>query len=176
MCCFTGKEAIGTRGTARAYPAERGLSILTTAGGHLARSYERGPWEISAHHLAEGDAPALGGQPLTHLLSSLGSNATADGTLQGEVCTGHMERQPTTQPTATSPLGQEGLYVRLPVPGRQRLLLFISLLFNSGIRGTQCYMSFRGTTERLDESIRYSVLTTASAVPCRHHTMFSWYH
>lgn len=81
-CCFTGGKAIGTRGTDRAYPLEMGLDILTSARRHLARSYERGPWKVSAHHLSEGNAPALGSQPLTHLLSSLGSSTAADGALE----------------------------------------------------------------------------------------------
>lgn len=83
-CCFTGGKSIRMRGTERAYPLENGLDILTSARRHLARSYERGPWKVSAHHLTEGNAPAFGSQPLTHLLSSLGSNTATDGALQGE--------------------------------------------------------------------------------------------
>lgn len=57
------------------------LHILTAARGHLAGSQERGPRKIPARGLAEGDAPALGRQPLTHLLSPLGSDTTADRAL-----------------------------------------------------------------------------------------------
>lgn len=112
--CFTGGKAIGTRGTERAYLLENGLDILTSARRHLARSYERGPWKVSAHHLTEGNTPAFGCQPLTHLLSSLGSNTTTDGTLQRQSCIRHTGLPQTTQPTAKSPMAQrEGSHVWL---------------------------------------------------------------
>lgn len=88
-------------------PSEQGaqnLHILTAARGHLAGSQERGPRKIPARGLAEGDAPALGRQPLTQLLPPLGSHPAADRALEWEEghrvkCSGSQRTQPTTEVT-----------------------------------------------------------------------------
>lgn len=94
-----GKWSHCGRWTESAYPVKRGRSILTPAHRHLARPHERGPRKMPAHRLAEGDAPAFGCQPLTHLLSSLGSDTTSDRTLQWEMCNSVTGSEQTNPPS-----------------------------------------------------------------------------
>lgn len=136
-CCFMGNKVTRMRGTEWVFPLEHGLYILTIARRHLARSHKRGPWKVSAHHLTERHASAFGCQPLTHLLSSLGSNTTADRTLQWELGTCHVacrqlctcHSQPPSVRRHNQGISQVAVPVSTPFPRLEPLLFFIYLLF-----------------------------------------------